>query len=212
MAALHRLSSSSRCARNSRTSLGASKCPATPLARRPTENARPSRSGMIANTDLIGDVVADEKRTAAPERLMRHQFAHAGRLGETGMLDLADAFARQHLDRRVRQIGPDQRHRLIDRLLRMRREAIMQRERIALVLQQDSRAQPRDGREPSLQFLVHRRRVARDRLAVRRRCRISAPWPPTAGNCIRRENQIDVIERAAADQRQRAIGSRRAGD
>src|SRR5712671_6916153 len=44
------LSSSSRCARNSRTSLGASKCPATPLARRPTENARPSRSGMIANT------------------------------------------------------------------------------------------------------------------------------------------------------------------
>src|SRR6267142_2666040 len=44
------LSSSSRCARNSRTSLGASKCPATPLARRPTEKARPSRSGMIANT------------------------------------------------------------------------------------------------------------------------------------------------------------------
>src|SRR5215204_1968820 len=43
-------SSSSRCERNSRTSLGASKCPRTPLARRPTENERPSRSGMIANT------------------------------------------------------------------------------------------------------------------------------------------------------------------
>src|SRR5258705_702065 len=44
------LSSSSRCERNSRTSLGASKCPATPLARRPTEKASPPISGMIANT------------------------------------------------------------------------------------------------------------------------------------------------------------------
>src|SRR5262245_19619826 len=45
------LSSSSRRARNSRTSLGASKWPATPLALRPTEKATPSKSGMIANTD-----------------------------------------------------------------------------------------------------------------------------------------------------------------
>src|ERR1700754_1058804 len=45
------LSSSSRRARNSRTSLGASKWPATPLALRPTENPTPSKSGIIANTD-----------------------------------------------------------------------------------------------------------------------------------------------------------------
>src|SRR5581483_8062140 len=44
------LASSSSCARNSRTSHGASKWPLTPLARRPTENASPCISGMIANT------------------------------------------------------------------------------------------------------------------------------------------------------------------
>src|SRR6185312_218135 len=44
------LSSSSRWVRNSLTSDGASKCPALSMARRPTENARPSISGMIANT------------------------------------------------------------------------------------------------------------------------------------------------------------------
>src|SRR6185437_11656799 len=38
---------------------------------------------------FIGDVVADEQRPAPLEGLMHHQFAHAARLGETGMLDLA---------------------------------------------------------------------------------------------------------------------------
>ena len=52
---------------------------------------------------FIGDVIADEERATSSERLMRHQFEHAGRLGETGMLDLANALAGQHLDRRVRQ-------------------------------------------------------------------------------------------------------------
>src|SRR5665811_1996221 len=69
---------------------------------------------------LVGDIVADKDRTAALERLVGHQFGHAGCLVEAGMLDLADAFARQHLDQRVRQVGPDQRYRLVDRPLGMR--------------------------------------------------------------------------------------------
>src|SRR3984893_15593372 len=36
---------------------------------------------------FVRDIVADENRTAALERFMRHQFADAGRLGEAGMFD-----------------------------------------------------------------------------------------------------------------------------
>src|SRR3954447_25848706 len=32
---------------------------------------------------FVRDIVADEQRTAALERLMRHQLMHAGRLGES---------------------------------------------------------------------------------------------------------------------------------
>jgi len=81
-----------QCARNSLTSAGASKCPATPWARRPTENATPSIIRHDGEYRFVGDVVADEERTAPPEGLVRHQLAHAGRLGESGMLDLATTF------------------------------------------------------------------------------------------------------------------------
>src|SRR4051794_2034587 len=84
---------------------------------------------------FVSDVVADEHRAAALERLVGHQFAHSAGLVEAGMLDLADAFSREHLDWRIGQVGPDQGYRLIDRLLRMRRQAVMQRQRVALVFQ-----------------------------------------------------------------------------
>ena len=163
---------------------------------------------MIANTGFVGDVVADEERTAALERLMRHQLAHAGRLGETGMLDLADAFARQHLDRRIRQIGPDQRHRLIDRLLRMRREAIMQRQRIALVFEQNARAEL--ARSPRAGASIPCPSAARGAATAS----LSASMPhframaADGGKLLRRKDQIDIVERTAADQRQRAVGPR----
>src|SRR3954453_2786122 len=38
---------------------------------------------------FVGDIVADEHRATALERLVGHQFAHATRLVEAGMLDLA---------------------------------------------------------------------------------------------------------------------------
>ena len=48
---------------------------------------------------FVGDVVSDEDRPTALERLVPHQLPYAGRLGETGMLDLADELAGQYLDR-----------------------------------------------------------------------------------------------------------------
>ena len=41
---------------------------------------------------FVGDVVADEERTAALEGLVHHQFPYAGRLGEAGMLYFANCF------------------------------------------------------------------------------------------------------------------------
>src|ERR1700742_1974943 len=67
---------------------------------------------------LVGNIVADKERTAPLEWFVLHQFQYARGLVETGVLDLAYRFSRQHLDRRVRQIGADQRDRLVDRFLR----------------------------------------------------------------------------------------------
>ena len=64
---------------------------------------------------FIRDIVADEQRTAVAERRTLHQFPNAARLADVGMLDLEDAFARQHLDRRIRQIRLDQRNRFANR-------------------------------------------------------------------------------------------------
>src|SRR3954471_18961136 len=58
---------------------------------------KPVHVGHDREHGLVGDVVADEDRTASLERLVLHQLAHAGRLGETGMLDLANELAGQHL-------------------------------------------------------------------------------------------------------------------
>src|SRR6202790_1709720 len=90
---------------------------------------------------FIGDVIADENRTAAAERLVAHQFANARCLVKAGLLDFADAFSRQDFDRRIRQIGPDQGHRRVNRLLRMRRQPVVKRQRINLVFQQNAGAE-----------------------------------------------------------------------
>ena len=111
-----------------------------------------------------------------------HQFDDAGRLVEARRLDLADAFPRHDLDRRIRQFGPDQRHRLVDRLLRLRRQPVVQRQRVALVLEQNARTEFGDRGQPPFQFLVHRRGMAAT-ASLSVDSRISAPWPPTAGNC-----------------------------
>ena len=120
------------------------------------------------------------------------------------MLDLADTLAGQYFNRRVRKIGPDQRHRFIDGLLRMRRQSIVQRQRITLVLQQDSRAELGDRREAALQFLVHRWRIGDNGFSTDAHFRAMAAH---GRKFFRRENQVDVVERTAADQCQRAGGS-----
>ena len=54
-----------------------------------------------------------------------------------------------------------------------------------------------------LQVLVQRRGVAAT-ASLFVASRISAPWPPTAGNRSGAKDQVDVVQRTAADQRQRA--------
>jgi len=102
---------------------------------------------------FIGDIVADKNRAAPAKGFVSHQFANTGCLGKAGMLDFADAFSGQHFDRRIGQIGPDQGHRLVDRLLRVRRQPIVQRQRIALVFEQNARTELGNGGKPALQFL-----------------------------------------------------------
>src|SRR5690348_4628182 len=151
---------------------------------------------------FISDVVTDEQRPASPERLMHHQFAHTGRLGETGMLDLADAFAGQYLDWRIGKVSADQGYRFVDRLLRVRGETVMQRQRIALVFEQYSGAELGNGRKPTLQLLVKRRRMNRDRLLAGTEPHLGT-MAANGGELVGREDQVDVVERTAADQRRR---------
>src|ERR1700753_1196384 len=68
---------------------------------------QPVHVGHNRKHRLISDVVADEQRTAALERLVRHQFLHAGSLGETGVLYFANRLAGQHLDWRIGQVSAD---------------------------------------------------------------------------------------------------------
>src|SRR5436309_10770615 len=77
---------------------------------------------------LVGHIIANKDRTTALERIVGHQFDDARRLVETGMLDLADAFPWHYFDGRIRQVGPDQGHRRVNRLLGMRRQPIVQRQ------------------------------------------------------------------------------------
>src|SRR4029079_3241698 len=88
----------------------------------------------------------------------------------------------------------------------MRRETKMQRKRISLVFQQYSGAQPCDSREPALQFLVQRRSMGSDCFTVSLQAHFRTV-AANGGKLIRRKNQIDIIERTAADQCQRAVGS-----
>ena len=129
---------------------------------------------------------------------MRHQFQDAGRLGKARMLDLADAFSRQYFDRRIRQIGPDQGHRLVNRLLRVRRQPVVKRQRITLVFQQDAGAELGDGGKPALQFPVHRRSMGGNGFAILRDSHfrtVASDGRKLFGG----KNQIDIVERTAAD-------------
>jgi len=135
---------------------------------------------------FVGDIIADKQRTAALKRLMRHQFADTRGLVKSGMLDFTDAFSRQHFDRRVRQIGPDQRHRLVNRPFRMRRQPVVQRQRIALVFQQDAGTELGNAFENTLrvghisecQVVLHCARI---------------DFPPHAAPADRRRNTLPPI-------------------
>ena len=85
-----------------------------------------------------------------------------------------------------------------------RREPVVQRKRIALVLDQDARCQRCDFRERAFEVIaqwygprLHRRVATRAHFGA---------MHADGGEPQRRKDQIDVTKRPAADQRQRAAG------
>ena len=137
---------------------------------------------MIANTDSSVTSSPMNSGRRPSKGSVCHQFPHTARLGEACMLDFADAFSGQHLDRRIRQIGADQRDRFVDRL--------------SPHAARDGNATPANSPclpagFPGLSFATAASRRFNS-LSIGGACvataspssesRISAPWPPTEGN------------------------------
>ena len=183
---------------------GESKMPASPAKCRPTEKPLPPSSGNSANTD--SSVTSSPMNTG-----MRpanggccHQFAHAVALADVRPLDFEHRLARQHFGRlagKGRAAGRDMRAQAV---FVLRRLAIMQRERIALVLDDDAGARRRRRRRDAGADPAAAARSTGSRRSARRRS--SAPWPPIAGSLSGANSAIEIGDRAPAHQRERAAG------
>ena len=87
------------CSSQWRTSVGRSKQDLTPGTFRPDRNSDAVKIGHDLEHAEIGLVVAEKNGAAIGEWRVGHQFAHGGRLGETGLLDFHHQLARQQFDR-----------------------------------------------------------------------------------------------------------------
>jgi hypothetical protein len=154
-----------------------------------------------AEAVLVGEIVADEHRRAPGERRLAHELLDRAPLVAAGGLQLDHHLAVQHLE-----AGAQLRRRLAQDGLRgarvLRREAKVQRQIVTLVLEQQAFVAGRELAEA-------RRRAAQGGGGRRRavdRARGVAPLRavlPGGGEPQRREQRIDVADRAAADQRER---------
>ena len=95
------------CSSQWRTSVGRSKQDLTPGTFRPTEIPMPSKSGMISNTPRSVSSSPRKIGAAIGKRRVGHQFAHGGRLGETGLLDFYHQLSRQQFDRGPLELSDD---------------------------------------------------------------------------------------------------------
>ena len=111
---------------------------------------------------------------------MVHQFANARRFGETSRLD------RKRICRRTSMGACGSQHELPTQprrwFSRTAAPADNAKRSNSPCLHKNAGAKLRNRDEPPLQIIVHRRRARRDSLLSTDK-RISAPWPPTAGNC-----------------------------
>src|SRR5439155_21606114 len=95
---------------------------------------------------FVGIIVADEHRPPAGEWRKLHQPSHRFSFVEALMFDLDHGLPRQRLESRY--FRADCIDRALDRSLELWRLAIVQRQRIALVLDDDAGAERGDAREP----------------------------------------------------------------
>ena len=111
---------------------------------------------------LVGVVVADEDRRAAGKRRIGHQLAHRRALVEAGEFEFEHGLAEQQLDGLIAPglVGMldvmDECDALLGHL------PVMQRQRIALVLDQHAGMAGGDVLEPLLEFGIERRRAPGD--------------------------------------------------
>ena len=154
---------------------------------------------------FIGDVVAEKHRRAAGERRLRHQIAHRVAFVDARTLDLEHRLAEQQFGRLVRKGRAGGRDVVAQRLGLLRRLAIMQRDRITLVLVFEPGAERnRAGQMPAQRF--GQVRHARHRCA-RRQPRLGAV-AADGRQLQRREQRVEIADRPPAHQRQRAAGER----
>ena len=126
---------------------------------------------------------------------MLHQFRDRQCFADARRLDFDDSFAGQNLDHAGGQLVADGDDGRLQRGTEIGRKPIVQRERIAFVLDENARTQLRQRGERALQFRAERCGPPL-RLCVWYRAKLGA-MTADGGKLQRRKDQIDVSEQAA---------------
>ncbi len=155
--------------------------PAMPVEWPPDREPHAAERGQLRENQLIGHVVADENRPAAGKRRLRHQPANRLAFADARALDLEHRLARQHFQRLAGKFrAHGYRYAGAGASCCLRRGAVMQRQRIALVLDQDAGID--SASRGKLAAAASRASGAAASTAWPGVSRISAPWPPIAGS------------------------------
>ena len=153
---------------------------------------------------LVGRVVADEYRLAALERWIFHQFTDRAGFVDPCHLDLEYKLAGQDFDRAARRAAADPLDGHAQIIAFIRRQPVVQGERIAFVFDQNSGAELGQCRELALERRIELAR-ARHPFPAGHHAQLRA-MAADGGELQRRKDQVDVMERASRYQRQGAAG------
>src|SRR5690606_17268356 len=97
---------------------------------------------------LVGHVIADEDRAASAKGWMLHQRLYSDAFAKAARLDFEHRFSRQNLDRILGPVRADARDALAHGTLQARHEAVVQRDREGLLLDDNARRIVGDTNEP----------------------------------------------------------------
>ena len=181
------------CSSQWRTSVGRSKHDLTPGTLRPDRDPDAVKIGHDLEHAQVGFVVTDEERPAIGKRRVGHQFANGGGLGETGLLDFHHQLAGQQLDRGRLELIANLGSSLPHEAFLFRSQPVVQRQRVALVLEDDAGPRFRDGGKLALHAGVERRQPRRLRGSAGSRAQFGA-MATDRGQLQRRKNQIELAD------------------